>query len=131
MPVAIVAFYAGLNALIALTLAVLVVRQRRRTKTALGAGDNPAMQQAIRAHGNLIEYAPLILLLLLLLALIGLGTPWLHGLGVALTLGRVLHAWGLTTDPGQSFGRAAGIALTWATLAVALALCVVLGAKAM
>ncbi|MGO8915262.1 MAG: MAPEG family protein [Stellaceae bacterium] len=130
MPVAIVAFYAGLNALIALVLAVLVVRQRARTDTVFGAGDSPALQQAIRAHGNLIEYAPLILLLLLLLALIGLGTPWLHGLGLLLTLGRLLHAWGLSTNPGQSFGRSAGIFLTWLTLAVALVLCVVLGAMA-
>jgi uncharacterized membrane protein YecN with MAPEG domain len=131
MPVAIVSCYAGLNALIVLTLAVLVVRQRGQTKTLFGAGESPALQQAIRAHGNIIEYAPLILLLLLLLALIGLGAPWLHGLGIALTLGRVLHAWGLSTNSGTSFGRSAGILLTWVTLAVALVLCIVRGVMAM
>jgi uncharacterized protein len=131
MPVAIVGFYAGVNALIVLTLAVLVVRQRGRTKTVFGAGDSPALQQAIRAHGNIIEYAPLTLLLLLVLALLDLGALWLHGLGIALTLGRVLHAWGLSTNPGTSFGRSAGILLTWVTLAAALVLCIVLGAMAM
>jgi uncharacterized protein len=131
MPVAIVGFYAGLNALIVLTLAVLVVRQRGRTKTLFGAGENPALQQAIRAHGNITEYAPLILLLLLVLALLDLGALWLHALGIALTLGRVLHAWGLSTNPGTSLGRSAGILLTWVTLAAALVLCIVLGAMAM
>ena len=66
-----------------------------------------------------------------MLALIGLKAPWLHGLGIALTLGRLLHAWGLSTNPGTSFARSAGIALTWAVLAAALVLCIVLGARAM
>jgi uncharacterized membrane protein YecN with MAPEG domain len=129
--VAIVTFYAGLNALIALVLVFLVERQRLKTRTMLGAGGHPALEQAIRAHGNFVEYVPLILLLLLLLELGGLRPRWLHVLGIVLTLARILHAWGLSTNPGRSFGRAAGAGLTWLTLLAALVLCIVRGAAAL
>jgi uncharacterized protein len=127
----IVTFYAGLNGLIALVLAVLVVRLRVKTKTDLGTGGHPALEQAIRAHGNFIEYVPLILLLLLLLELCETRRIVLHGLGAALTLGRILHAWGLHTTPGESAGRLAGITLTWATLAIAAVLAIVRGLAAL
>jgi len=131
MPVAIVAFYAGLNALIMLVLAVLVTRQRVLTDTMIGAGERPQMQLAIRAHGNSAENTPIILLLMLLLALTGVAALWLHGLGIALTVGRVLHAWGLSHDPGRSFGRFSGMFLTWGVMIAALALCIVVGARSL
>ena len=123
----IVTFYAGLNGLIALVLAVLVVRLRAKTKTDLGSGGHPALEQAIRAHGNFIEYVPIILLLLLLLELCGTRPIVLHALGGSLTIGRILHAWGLYTTPGESFGRLSGVLLTWATLLIAVALAIVRG----
>jgi uncharacterized protein len=130
MSVAIVTFYAGLNALIALALALLVVRQRSKSGINLGSGGNPALEQAIRAHGNFIEYAPFILFLLLLLELGGLSALWLHLMGATLTVARILHAWGLMTKPGASFGRAAGIALTWIVMLAALIFAIIRGAAA-
>ena len=129
--VAIVTFYAGILGLVALVLAALVVRQRGKTKTGLGTGGHLALEQAIRVHANFVEYVPLILILLLLLELGGLAPLWLHLMGIALVLGRVLHAWGLSTSAGESFGRAAGTALTWGTLLVALVLCIIRGALAL
>jgi uncharacterized protein len=131
LTVAAVTFYAGLNGLIALVLAIWVVRQRGKTKTNLGTGGHPAMERAVRAHGNFIEYVPLILLLLLMLELGGLAPLWIHVMGIALTIGRILHAWGLLSQPGESFGRATGIALTWLVLLVALVLCIIRGAMAL
>ena len=128
--VGVVAFYAGLNGLIALVLAFLVLRQRRRFRVGIGSGGHPALEQAMRAQANFVEYAPLILLLLLFLALTGLATAWLHALGVALTLGRALHAWGLSTKPGWSPGRFFGTALTLLTLLAVAILCLVHGAAA-
>jgi hypothetical protein len=119
MPLPIVSLYAGINGLIALALAVRVVRQRSKTGTSLGSGGHAALEQAIRVHGNFIEYVPLVLILLALLELDGTPALRLHVLGAALTLGRILHAWGLSSKPGLSFGRSAGIALTWATLLAA------------
>ncbi len=131
MSVAVVTFYAGLNGLIAFVLVVLVVRQRGKTKTGLGTGGHVVLEQAIRVHGNFVEYVPLILILLLLLELGGLAPLWLHLMGIALTLGRILHAWGLSTSPGESFGRAVGTGLTWLTLLVAVTLCIIRGALAL
>ncbi|HEX7970029.1 MAG TPA: MAPEG family protein [Stellaceae bacterium] len=129
--VAIVTFYAGLNAVIAFVLAALVIRQRQKTRTVFGTGGHLPLEQAIRAHGNFVEYVPLILLLMLLLELGGLGALWLHLMGVALTLGRLLHAWGLSTTHRGSFGRSAGIALTWLAMLAAIVLCIVRGAVAL
>jgi uncharacterized membrane protein YecN with MAPEG domain len=112
-------------------LALLVSRQRLRTRTMLGAGGNPALERAIRAHGNFVEYVPLILLLLALLALDGLGAAWLHVMGIALTLGRILHGWGLSTSGRENFGRSAGIVLTWLAMLAALVLCILRGAAAL
>jgi len=114
--VPIVLLYAGLNGLLALVLVGLVVRQRYATRTNLGVAGQPALERAVRAHGNFVEYVPLILLLMLLLALGGAAPTALHLLGIALTLGRLLHAWGLSRSSGRSFGRASGIVLTWASL---------------
>lgn len=125
MSVGIVALYAGLNGLIALTLAARVVRERGRAKVSLGTGGDPVLERAIRAHANFVEYVPLILLLLLILE-IDKTKPWLlHALGVILTVGRVLHGWGLST--GANSGRSAGITLTWLALLVALVVAIVQG----
>lgn len=131
MSVAIVTFYAGLNALIALVLAALVIRQRQKTRTIFGSGGHLPLEQAIRVHGNFVEYVPLILILLLLLELGGLGALWLHVMGIALTLGRVLHAWGLSTTHRDSVGRFAGTVLTLTTLLAAMVLCILRGGAAL
>jgi uncharacterized membrane protein YecN with MAPEG domain len=129
--VAVVMFYAGLNGLIALVLSLLVVRQRMRGKQLTGTGGNPALELAIRAHGNFVEYVPLILLLLLLLALTGLGAVWLHLMGSTLTIARILHGWGLSRSARENFGRSVGATLTWLVLLAALALCILRGAAAL
>jgi len=131
MPLPIVSLYAGINGLIALALAVRVVRQRSKTGTSLGSGGHAALEQAIRVHGNFIEYVPLVLILLTLLELDGTPALRLHVLGAALTLGRILHAWGLSSKPGLSFGRSAGIALTWATLLAAAISTLLAGLRAL
>jgi len=74
---------------------------------------------------------PLILLLLLFLALGGASAYWLHGLGIALTLARLLHAQGLLSSPGETPGRLLGITLTWITLIAAAIRCLVLGVAAL
>jgi uncharacterized membrane protein YecN with MAPEG domain len=131
MQIAVVAFYAGLNALIGLVLALNVVRLRLKTRTNLGSGGNATLEQAIRAHGNFTEYAPFILLLMLIAAMGGESLYWLHGMGIALTVARLLHPWGLLGNPGTSVGRFSGINLTWLTMIVALIRCLMLGVAAL
>jgi uncharacterized protein len=131
MQIAVVALYAGLNALIGLVLALNVVRLRVKTRITFGSGGNAALEQAIRAHGNFIEYAPFILLLLLIAAMGGESLYWLHGMGIALTVARLLHPWGLLGNPGTSVGRFSGIVLTWITMIAASIRCLLLGLAAL
>ncbi|MCC6787347.1 MAG: MAPEG family protein, partial [Hyphomonadaceae bacterium] len=63
------ALYAGVNILILLVLAVLVVAGRRKHKITLGDGNNEAFGRAVRAHGNAAEYIPAGLVGITLLAL--------------------------------------------------------------
>lgn len=117
------ALYAALNAVIILALALLVVRARRRHKVQLGDGGNPELLRAQRAHGNAIEYVPLILILLLTLAGLKASLVVVHVIGGLLTFGRLLHAIGLSRSSGVSIGRAGGILLTWTALLLAIVAC--------
>ncbi len=110
------ALYIGLNGLITLVLALYVSRCRLKSKVDFGDGGDLALQRAIRAHGNNIEYVPITLLTILVVAVLSSSTLLVHILGVALTVGRVLHGVGLNLSGGASFGRGAGILLTWLAL---------------
>jgi uncharacterized membrane protein YecN with MAPEG domain len=116
MPFRVTALYAGLNALILLVLAIRVARQRGISKVGIGTGGDAALERASRIHGNAAENIPIVLILLGLAEACGSSVVLLHGMGIALTLGRLLHAWGLTRSPNASVGRAAGIGLTWLAL---------------
>ncbi|MFP4207841.1 MAG: MAPEG family protein [Wenzhouxiangella sp.] len=110
-------FYAGLSGLLLLALSWQVVALRRRFKVGLGTGSQPELERVVRVHANFCEYVPLALLILLTLELSGaLPAVLLHALGVALVLGRFLHAWGLSRTAGVSRGRFIGTLLTWLML---------------
>jgi uncharacterized membrane protein YecN with MAPEG domain len=118
MPFKITALYAGLNGLILLVLAIRVARQRGISKVGLGTGGDEALERAIRIHGNAVESIPVVLILLGIAEASGSSPVLLHGIGIALTLGRLFHVWGLTQSSGTSVGRLVGMSLTWLALAV-------------
>jgi uncharacterized membrane protein YecN with MAPEG domain len=116
-PIQAFAVYAALNALLMFALA-LNVGLRRGAQKQLQPGDtgDARLTRAIRAHANFAEYAPLVLLLLLAIALLGGPSAWLHGLGAGFTIGRVFHAVGMMLDkhpnPVRFIGNlATGLAL--------------------
>jgi len=114
--------FASLHVLLMLVLLARISRHRHGQRIGLGDGGDAVLTRKIRVHGNFIEHAPFALLLLALLELSGLSSPWLWGFGSALLLGRVLHAVGLSRSGGESHGRFWGTALTWVVLlAMALA----------
>ena len=113
MPVAITSLYAGLAGLMLLVLAWLVVRARRRFNVALGVGTEPDMERAVRVHANFVEYVPLALLLMALAEANGTPAVAVHAAGILLLASRLLHAWGLSSVSGRSFGRFYGTAGTW------------------
>ncbi|MEZ5994744.1 MAG: MAPEG family protein [Hyphomonadaceae bacterium] len=109
----IAALYAGVNILILLALAVLVIGGRRRHKIVLGDGGNQDFNRAVRAHANAAEYVPAGLVGILILALMEPAAPiWLlHASGISLTAGRILHGLGLHAGM-LNFGRMFGMVLT-------------------
>lgn len=111
--------WAALLALLYLALSGLVIRQRYRTRTAIGLGSGEGLLRAARAHGNFSEYVPLALVLMLILEQGGTA-PWLlHGLGAGLLLGRAAHAVGISRSPEQLRFRQLGMLLTFGVLLVA------------
>jgi uncharacterized protein len=106
--------------------------------------DDGLLQRKVRAYGNFTEHVPLALLLMVALELMQyspgessaryslgeslVGSHWLLWLlGIALTVGRIAHAWGLITTYGPSPSRAAGFFLTWFVYIVGAGACVYYG----
>jgi len=91
----ITALYASLSALLIVRLSLSVIKLRRKNRVSVGDGGNEALQLAIRAHSNAVEYIPIALMLLLMLELNGAPKLLVHILGITLLIGRVVHAMGL------------------------------------
>lgn len=113
--------YAGLLGLMLVGLSASVIRERLGSGITFGdPGDrSPGLLRAVRTQGNFTEYVPLALLLLTYLELMRWGTLVLHILGIALVLGRVLHAVGLHRPNDVNPFRQAGVALTFGVIAIA------------
>lgn len=110
--------YAALGALLAAGLAGNVIRLRRRYAVGLYDGGHKDLGLAIRAHANLVESLPLVLVLLGLLELREAPALALHVGGVAYLLGRLMHAATMTRTDAAKIGRTAGTALTLTSLVV-------------
>lgn len=115
--------YVGLNILILLALIVSVIVQRRKHKCVIGDGGHKSLMLAIRAHANAVEVMPMTLIGLVCLANVGASPTPIHILGAALTLGRALHAYGLSNHEGTSFGRMIGMMLSLLALIGAAIMC--------
>ncbi|VXB83910.1 conserved membrane hypothetical protein [Luteimonas sp. 9C] len=107
---------ASLHVVLYLVLTFRVVLHRNVHKVGVGTGGDAALTRKVRVHGNFGEYVPLALLMLALLELAAIDTTLLWIFGIALLVGRVLHAIGLGGSAGYSFGRATGALLTFVTL---------------
>ncbi len=110
--------YIGLNALITLILAILVVRARIQTGVEFGDGGKEELIKAQRAHGNNVEYVPITLLVLIAVELAAAPVWFIHALGAGLTIARAAHGIGMHMSTGRSAGRAVGASLTWLVLLV-------------
>ncbi len=114
---AITALAAAALALWLLWLSAAVIRQRIAASRALGVREADRMLlRAVRAHANFAEYAPMALLLLLLLEVGGAPAWWVGALAAALVAGRVTHALGISREPEALRFRQAGMMLTFAVL---------------
>lgn len=115
----VVTLYAGLLALLFVVLSVRTLRMRRRLRIAIGDGSDQQMLRAMRVHSNFAEYVPLSLLLLYLVEESGATPAYMHALGAALLIGRLLHAIGVSQVDEKYWFRIAGMALTLTVLIAA------------
>ncbi len=109
--------FAGCCALLQVALTALVIARRLQVGVGFLDGGDPQLLRRIRAHGNFSETVPMALLLMGLLELRGLSSHWLIGFGVALLLGRLLHAQSLMTN-NATWSRAGGMVLTLAVISI-------------
>ena len=87
----------------------LTGRQRFKTETNLGLGDDFGMLQITRAHGNLIENALFFLALMFLLETVaGVSSVSLMVMGDIFLLARIAHAYGITRPEAKSIFRMLG-----------------------
>ena len=71
------------------------------------------LERAIRGHGNLIEYAPLFLILMLALELGDVSATLLYVSGIIFTLGRFMHGIAFSFMKKNVFLRIGGMTLTF------------------
>jgi uncharacterized protein len=117
------ALYAGLLALVFIVLSARVILQRRDSRVPLGDGGEKALLRPIRVHSNFAEYVPLALILMGLAESLAVSRFLLHGLGLALLVGRLLHALGVSRVDENFRLRVAGVATTLTVIAVAALIC--------
>ncbi|MBH79111.1 MAG: hypothetical protein CMQ49_01210 [Gammaproteobacteria bacterium] len=122
----ITALYAGLIGIMAIVLGLLSGFTRSRTGVSLGAdSNNPEQLLASRRHGNLIEWAPIFLLLLGVLELNGSSGTLIHALGAVFVVSRLLHASGLSAEKVGGAGRALGAAGSLLSVLVASVIAII------
>ena len=86
--------YTGLLGIVLITLSIRVIALRGNPAFAwfkFGYGGENALDRAIRAHGNLTEYAPIFLLMMLIAEQGGFSSFALHCYGGTFLLGRLMH----------------------------------------
>jgi uncharacterized protein len=121
MPLPITAFTAAICAIMLLITAIDTVRQRMRLSTAFGDGGDAKLISASRAHGNLAEHAPIVILLIGMLEMAKANHVALMAIGGLFLIGRVAHIIGLYTPaaPGKPpLQRVIGVVVTFTTLGI-------------
>jgi uncharacterized membrane protein YecN with MAPEG domain len=117
----ITANYLAVLALVYAALALQVIRLRQSNKAAFNDGGNLGLRSAIRAHGNFIEYVPIITLMVAFLEMSGAAPLRVHLLMGALLLSRLLHPFGMYAAPNSlqfRIGRVVGMTITLVLLVV-------------
>ena len=102
--------------IIFIKLSFAVIGLRRKNKVGLGSGGHEDLERAIRTQGNFAEYVPIGIILIACLELNG--APWWLVVipGIALIIGRLIHAKGMNTPPPDFSKRVLGMKFTFFTL---------------
>jgi hypothetical protein len=112
----IVPLYAALLTLLFVAISIRTLRLRRRLKIGIGDGGNQQMLRAMRVNSNFSEYVPLSLIVLYLVEAQHASGLFVHALGLALLVGRLLHAYGVSQVKENYRFRVAGMVMTFTVL---------------
>ena len=112
---------ASILTIIFIRLSFGVIKLRRKHQVRIGSGGVEELERAIRAHANFAEYVPIGLILISCLE--ANAAPWWLVLvpGIALIVGRIIHAIGIQEPPPHLSKRVLGMKITFFTL-IALAI---------
>ena len=119
------ALYAGIIGIMAVALALNIAFRRMETKTAIG-GDDDILIKRSRAFGNLVEHAPLMIILLMLMEYRG-SEFFVHLFGIGFVLCRGSHAYGIIARDGlgpDNIPRAVGAVGSWSLMILASLMCI-------
>jgi uncharacterized membrane protein YecN with MAPEG domain len=97
-----IALYAGLLGLLAAALTTNVILNRVRSGVQSGDGGVAGLAQALRAHGNFTEQAPIALIVIASAEAAGARPLVVNILGVALIVARLAAAYALNRSIAQS-----------------------------
>ena len=119
------ALYVAVLGFLGTALTINVIVNRVHYKVAAGDGGVAKLAQAIRAHANFVEQAPLALIIIAFAEASGTNTRVVHILGMALVTARLASAYALnrslTQSPLRQFGAGISILVIVAGAAAILA----------
>ncbi len=120
MTLPVTAMTAAILTLLFLFLSFQVVKQRLRTETSFGAGNDEHMDLVRGCHSNLIEYTPITIIMLALLELSSANHIALMVLATIFIAARFLHVFGMHQHAAGKSVRFRQIAMmvTWLVMAI-------------
>ena len=116
--------YAALLGLIFVVLSIKTIIIRRKSKVAVGDGNNPQLQRAMRVHANFAEYTPIAIILVGFVESLKYNEIIVHTLFSVFVLGRIIHAYGLSKIDEDFRFRVSGMVLTFNVITIASGLIV-------
>jgi len=106
-------FYLSALSIIAIVIAIQIVKLRREYGIGLGSGKNESLNRQMRVQANLLENLLPFSILFILAELNTSSEMFLHLMGLFFIMARLLHAYGFSKKSGKSFGRFYGTAFSW------------------
>ena len=110
--------YAGICGLMAIGLGATAGVYRAKKAISIGDGGDVELTRRMRRHANFVENVQLALVLFALLEMQQVPSMAIHGLGIALVVGRAMHWYGFGEDVSNPV-RGIGAGLTVLSIAVA------------
>ena len=118
MTISVTAIYAAALAVMIIVLRTQVSIMRGKTGISIMHGDNMALAESMRRHGNFVENVPMALILMACAESLAAPAALLHAMGLVLIAGRLVHVMGIDhTRPAAPARIAGGILTTLPMLA--------------